>query len=109
LDKCEYCGSPVADSSSGLCTQCGGHITTKPRDYTVCPNCDKKLLALASTVCNHCGKGLPDDYIQTRQRIAQTIADQTKRSPKNDELLSDETGMMTWLNTVSDIMRNMNQ
>ncbi|HZS43837.1 MAG TPA: hypothetical protein VFC63_01935 [Blastocatellia bacterium] len=110
IDKCEYCGSPVDESSSGRCAQCGGQIAIKQRNYTVCPYCKRKLLALASIACNYCGKGLPEEYIRTRQAVAQTIAEQSKCSPENDAaLLKDEAGMMSWLSTVSDIIKTLDR
>ena len=80
MENCNYCDSRIGDSAAGQCAQCGAPVSLKPRDYTLCPYCRRKLLAMASIACNYCGKALPPDYIQTRQTVARTIADQSKPS-----------------------------
>jgi hypothetical protein len=49
-------------------------------DYSVCPFCKRKLLALASIACNYCGRALPADLLHIRQGLAKTLVEQAGKS-----------------------------
>lgn len=44
-------------------------------DYRSCPSCRRRLLALASPACNHCGRRLPPAYIKAREADLKRIVD----------------------------------
>jgi hypothetical protein len=58
--KCANCAAPVPAS------------VTAP-DLRFCPHCHKRLLALGSPACNHCGLKLPDSYVRAKQAGLQRV------------------------------------
>src|SRR5438128_6011770 len=64
---CEYCGGLI--DGARTCVSCGAPVTRQvdSSDFRTCPFCHRKLLALGSPACNHCGRRLPDEYIKTRE------------------------------------------
>ena len=67
---CEYChGQNELGSTS--CKNCGAPLPTVSAASTAdthrCPNCGRRLLALASPTCNYCGHRLPEEYIRANE------------------------------------------
>lgn len=75
--NCSYCRSACAETDS-KCKNCGAPIEpgdAAPKDFRSCPSCRRRLLALASPACNHCGRRLPPSYIKAREADLKRIID----------------------------------
>jgi len=83
MNRCEYCESTF-DSATHNCPNCGAPHGSVNNDYSVCPFCKRKLLALASIACNYCGRALPADLLQIRQGLAKTLVEQAGKSYYTD-------------------------
>ena len=71
---CDYCKSSSEDGAL-KCASCGApapESLTEP-DLRFCPHCKRRLLAIGSPACNHCGRKLPDSYIQSKQAGLQRV------------------------------------
>lgn len=74
---CSYCLGACAEQDS-KCGNCGAPVESgvlAPVDYRHCPACRRRLLALASPACNHCGRRLPAAYIKAREADLKRIID----------------------------------
>ena len=74
---CSYCLSACAEQDV-KCGNCGAPIEPvdlASADYRHCPACRRRLLALASPACNHCGRRLPAAYIKAREADLKRIID----------------------------------
>jgi hypothetical protein len=83
---CEYCKG-LSEDDALKCQNCGAPLTTDCSadvDYRTCPYCRRKLLALASPACNHCGRRLPEEYIKARESDLRRITEIEEGNPKTD-------------------------
>lgn len=73
---CEYCQTPCEEGATKCCS-CGAPLAadTVAPDFSVCPFCRRKLLALGSPACNYCGKRLPASYTKAREAALNRIAE----------------------------------
>ena len=74
---CSYCQGARAENEL-KCRNCGAPAEPGDRaatDYRSCPSCRRRLLALASPACNHCGRRLPASYIKAREADLKRIVD----------------------------------
>src|SRR5215469_13844211 len=112
--NCEYCQSSCEDGQVS-CPNCGAplsHTGGQVKDFTVCPFCSHRLLALGSPACSYCGHRLPDDYIKAREadlnRINQVEGDK-KHLDAGSELLGDTLRVrVTRSSTTLDILSDIN-
>ena len=84
---CEYCGG--AGERAEKCDNCGAPAVRHTVDFRSCPHCQRKLLSLASAMCNRCGRHLPDDYVAARAAQLQRIKD---INPTAKRIEDDERG-----------------
>ena|SRR5215471_10434830 len=111
---CEYCQSPCEDGQVS-CGNCGApltHSAAAVKDFTVCPFCSHKLLALGSPACSYCGHRLPDDYIKARasdlNRITQ-IEGEKRQPDSGSDLLADAIRVRVTRSTSTlDILSDIN-
>ena len=111
---CDYCQTPCEDGQTN-CPNCGAplaHGAGQARDFSLCPSCGHKLLALGSPACSYCGHRLPDDYIKAREadlnRINQVEGDK-KHLDAGSELLGDTLRVrVTRSSTTLDILSDIN-
>jgi len=73
---CEYCRSSFDEALTG-CPHCGAPFSDDviSPDYSLCPQCGRKLLSLGSPACNRCGKRLPASYLKAREAVLHRITE----------------------------------
>lgn len=98
--NCSYCQSACAETDS-KCRNCGAPIEpgdAAPRDFRSCPSCRRRLLALASPACNHCGRRLPASYIKAREADLKRIIELGEL--ERQEALKNTSGF-DWMQRIS--------
>ena len=91
---CDYCHSATAEGAT-RCESCGAPLDADaaPPDYRACPFCRRRLLALGSPACNHCGRALPVSYVKAREAIRQRIDEASQGdADSREELEKDSDG-----------------
>ena len=82
------------------------------KDFTACPFCNHKLLALGSPACSYCGHRLPDDYIKARasdlNRIVQIEGEKKPPDSASDLLGNAIRVRMTRSTSTFDILSDIN-
>ena len=72
---CDYCHGACGEGATE-CANCGAPLSAASGpDYRYCPHCKKRLLALGSPACNHCGRNLPATYVKAREAMRQRISE----------------------------------
>lgn len=73
---CDYCHGVCAEGAL-KCGNCGAPLSADAPavDYRVCPFCQRRLLALGSPACNHCGRSLPENYVRMHDATLRRIHD----------------------------------
>ena len=110
---CEYCRGRN-DSGLTNCKNCGAPLPSSgtsatPAHVHECPNCGRKLLALASPNCNYCGKRLPEDYIAAREADLKRISQLNIRPDApplhvGEAAHSDSSGSSSLLTYIADLL-----
>lgn len=80
---CDYCHCALVEGAA-KCSNCGAPAPNAI-DYRNCPNCKRRLLALASPACNYCGRPLPDSYVRAREAMRQRIGEVSAGRASEDE------------------------
>jgi hypothetical protein len=111
---CEYCQSPCEDGQTN-CPNCGAPLThsgASVKDFTLCPFCGHKLLALGSPACSYCGHRLPDEYIKARtsdlNRITQIEGEKGPHDASSDLLGDTLRVKVTRSTSTFDILSDIN-
>ena len=111
---CEYCQSPCEEGQIN-CPNCGAplaHAGASVKDFTLCPFCSHKLLALGSPACSYCGHRLPDEYIKARaadlSRITQIEGDKRQPDPASNLLGDTLRVRVTRSTSTLDILSDIN-
>jgi predicted amidophosphoribosyltransferase len=89
--NCEYCQSRLEENAA-RCPNCGAPLSldSAPPDYSVCPACHRKLIALGSPACNYCGKRLPASYLKAREAALERISEINAQRADAEEIKIDE-------------------
>ena len=75
--NCDYCQG-VMEEAASKCPNCGAAaVPREAPDFRFCPHCERRLLALGSPACNHCGRALPADYVRARDALWQKVSKAT--------------------------------
>lgn len=88
---CEYCQSSF-EVALIRCPNCGAPFSDDALapDFSVCPQCHRKLISLGSPACNYCGKRLPASYIKAREAALQRISEINARNANGEDLSPNE-------------------
>ena len=89
---CDYCHSATAEGET-RCESCGAPLDSDaaPPDYRSCPFCRRRLLALGSPACNHCGRPLPVSYVKAREAIMRRVAEASEGDAESREELEKDS------------------
>ena len=83
---CEYCHGAYEEGAT-KCANCGAAAGPREApDFRFCPYCRRRLVALGSPACNYCGKALPADFVEARERAWQRINDAASGRATPEEL-----------------------
>ena len=89
---CDYCQG-VIEEGAAKCSSCGAAAGAREApDFRFCPHCQRRLLALGSPACNHCGRALPGEYLRAREALWQKVGDARAGKATPEELQELERG-----------------
>jgi hypothetical protein len=83
---CQYCKG-TCEAGTLKCRNCGAPMISEEDatfDARSCPYCRRRLLALASPACNHCGLKLPEHFLRKREEHLRRITQMTDASRRGE-------------------------